>query len=86
MLVFSASQVEVYSRYANLKEVVLDELLAQHGDAQLYAQLHETACMSTLSKGTSQNQTAEKNFISQWIMKAEKQTKQQWSSLLMGAD
>lgn len=44
----------LHSRYANLKQVVLDELLAQHGNAQLNAELHEAACMGTLDrKGTS---------------------------------
>ncbi|TNN52346.1 hypothetical protein EYF80_037429 [Liparis tanakae] len=38
----------LHSRYANLKQVVLDELLAQHSDAQLDAQLHEAAGMGTL--------------------------------------
>ncbi len=42
--------VYLYSRYTNLKKVVLDELLAKHGDAQLDAQLHETACMGTLEE------------------------------------
>lgn len=38
----------LHSRYADLKQVVLDELLAQHGDAQLDAQLHEAACVGAL--------------------------------------
>lgn len=40
------------SRYADLKQVVLDELLAEHGDAQLDAQLHEAACMGALGRQT----------------------------------
>jgi len=46
---FSACGVyALHSRYANLKQVVLDELLAQHSDAQLDTQLHEAAGMGTL--------------------------------------
>lgn len=44
-------------RDADLKKVVLDELLAQHGDAQLDAQLHQAACMSALDKKTETFQT-----------------------------
>lgn len=40
----------MHSRYANLKQVVLNKLLAEHGDAQLDAQLHEAACMGTLEE------------------------------------
>lgn len=40
----------LHSRYANLKEVVLNKLLAKHGDAQLDAQLHQAACMCTLEE------------------------------------
>ena len=42
------SMLHSHSRYADLKQVVLDELLAEHGDAQLDTQLHEAACMGTL--------------------------------------
>ena len=38
----------MHSRYANLKQVVLDELLAKHGDAQLDTQLHKAASMGAL--------------------------------------
>lgn len=40
----------LHSRYANLKQVVLDELLAKHGNAQLDAKLHEASCMCTLEE------------------------------------
>lgn len=43
--------VFLHSRYANLKQIVLNKLLAKHGDAQLDAQLHEAACMGTLEGG-----------------------------------
>ena len=33
----------LYSRYSDLKDVVLDQLLPQHDDAELDAQLHEAA-------------------------------------------
>ena len=45
----------LHSRYADLKQVVLDELLAQHGDAQLDAQLHKAARMSTLGREEEKN-------------------------------
>lgn len=38
-------------RDANLKDIVLDQLLPQHDDAELDAQLHETASRSTLREG-----------------------------------
>ena len=41
---------DLHSRYANLKEVILNKLLAKHGDAQLDAQFHEAACMGTLQE------------------------------------
>lgn len=37
-------------RNSNLKDIVLDQLLPQHDDAELYAQLHETASWSTLQE------------------------------------
>lgn len=37
-----------HSRDADLKEIVLDQLLAQHDDAQLDAELHEAAARGTL--------------------------------------
>lgn len=37
-----------HSRDADLEEIVLDQLLAQHDDAQLDAELHEAAARSTL--------------------------------------
>ena len=37
-----------YLRDANLKDVVLDELLPQHDDAELDAQLDEAASRCTL--------------------------------------
>lgn len=40
----------MYLRNSNLKQVVLDELLAQHGDAQLNAQFHQTAGVSALQQ------------------------------------
>lgn len=40
----------LHSRYSNLKKVVLDKLLAEHGDAQLDAQFHEATCMGTLEE------------------------------------
>lgn len=39
-----------YSRDADLKQVVLDELFSQHCDAELDAELHETAAVSALIK------------------------------------
>ena len=45
----------LHSRYADLKQVVLDELLAQHGDAQLDAQLHEAAGMRALGREEEKN-------------------------------
>ena len=42
---------EKNSRDANLKQVVLDQLFPQHGDTELYAELHQTASMSTLGRG-----------------------------------
>lgn len=44
--------VVLHSRYADLKQVVLDELLAQHGDTELDAQLHEAAGVGTLERKT----------------------------------
>lgn len=38
-------------RYADLKQVVLDKLLAEHCNAKLDTQLHEAACMGTLQGG-----------------------------------
>lgn len=38
-------------RDSNLKDIVLDQLLPQHDDTELYAQLHETASRSTLQEG-----------------------------------
>lgn len=40
-----------YSRDADLKQVVLDQLLAQHDDAELDAELHEAAPWGTLQWG-----------------------------------
>lgn len=39
-----------YSRDADLKQVVLDELFSQHCDAELDAELHETAAVCALIK------------------------------------
>lgn len=44
-------------RDSNLKDIVLDQLLPQHDDAELYAQLHETASRSTLQEGDRSSQT-----------------------------
>ncbi len=38
-----------HSRDADLKQVVLDELFTEHGDAELNAELHETAAVGALS-------------------------------------
>lgn len=43
----------MYSRNANLKQVILDELFAKHGDAELNAQFHQTASMGALQRETS---------------------------------
>ena len=40
-----------YSRDCNLEDVVLDQLLPQHDDAELNAQLHEAAPRGTLQGG-----------------------------------
>lgn len=40
----------MHSRYANLKQVVLNKLLAEHGNAKLDTQLHKAACMGTLEE------------------------------------
>lgn len=40
----------VYSRDADLKQVVLDELFPEHCDAELDAELHEAAAVSALIK------------------------------------
>lgn len=40
----------MYSRNANLKQVILDELFAKHGDAELNAQFHQTASMGALQR------------------------------------
>lgn len=40
-----------YIRYSNLKDIVLDQLLPQHDDAKLNAELHEAAPRSTLQRG-----------------------------------
>lgn len=40
-----------YIRDSNLEDIVLDQLLPQHDDAELDAQLHETASRSTLQGG-----------------------------------
>lgn len=37
-------------RYADLKQVVLDELLAEHCDAKLDTELHEAASVGTLQE------------------------------------
>lgn len=44
----SRSPARWYSRDANLKQIVLDELLAQHDDAELDAQLHQAAARGAL--------------------------------------
>lgn len=40
-----------YIRDSNLKDVVLDQLLPQHDDTELNAELHEAAPGSTLQRG-----------------------------------
>lgn len=40
----------LYSRDADLKQVVLDELFPEHRDAELNAELHEAAAVSALIK------------------------------------
>lgn len=52
-------------RDSNLKDIVLDQLLPQHDDAELYAQLHETASRSTLQKGDRSSQTLQ--ALENWI-------------------
>lgn len=60
----------MHLRYADLKQVVLDKLLAEHCNAKLDTELHEAACMGTLQEGRevkSQNSTvsiSEKNLLS----------------------
>ena len=38
----------LYLRDADFKQVVLDELFAQHGDTELNTQLHQATCVGTL--------------------------------------
>lgn len=38
----------LYLRDADFKQIVLDELFAQHGDAELNTQLHQATCVGTL--------------------------------------
>lgn len=40
-----------YIRDSDLEDVVLDQLLSQHDDAELNAELHEAAPWSTLQGG-----------------------------------
>lgn len=39
-----------YIRDSDLKDVILDQLLPQHDDAELNAELHEAASRSTLPR------------------------------------
>lgn len=48
-----------YVRDANLKDIVLDQLLPQHDDAELDAQLHETASRSTLQEGEHRDRSGQ---------------------------
>lgn len=48
-----------YVRDANLKDIVLDQLLPQHDDAELDAQLHETASRSTLQWGEQRDRSGQ---------------------------
>lgn len=44
-------RTERHLRDSDLKDIVLDQLLPQHDDAELYTQLHETASRSALQEG-----------------------------------
>lgn len=43
-------ETDHHLRDSNLKDIVLDQLLAQHDDAELDAQLHEAASRSALQR------------------------------------
>ena len=61
-----------YSRDSDLKDVVLDQLLSQHDDAELDAQLHEAAPRGALQdektqEGTSDRQGHELSQAAVWV-------------------
>ena len=50
----------LYSRDSDLKDVVLDQLLPQHDDAELDAQLHEAAPRGALQDEKMQEGTSDR--------------------------
>lgn len=47
-----------YVRDSNLKDVVLDQLLPQHDDAELNAEFHEAASWSALQDGDDKERSS----------------------------
>lgn len=47
-----------YIRDSDLKDVVLNQLLPQHDDAELNAELHEAAPRSTLQRGKDKGRSS----------------------------
>lgn len=60
---FCTAFVVMHLRYADLKQVVLDKLLAEHCNAKLDTELHEAACMGTLQEGREGKSQNSKSFV-----------------------